>query len=71
MRKIENWIAKCVYKGIELYMSKHRFGFNGHLEMLPMTHAEFEKHLHQVLADDAAESYLEETTPTTHPHFAQ
>lgn len=41
MKFIENYIAKCICKGIELYVSKHRFGFNGMLEMIPMTKEEF------------------------------
>ena len=61
IKKLKNWIAECVCKGIELYVSKHRFGFNGQIEMLPMTHKEFEKHLYKKLTEDAADSYLEET----------
>lgn len=71
MKKIKNFIAECVCKGIELYVSRHRFGFRGMLEMLPMTHKEFEEHIYKKLERDAAKSYLEETTPTTRPHLEQ
>lgn len=71
MEFIENYIAKCICKGIELYVSKHRFGFNGMIEMLPMTNNEFEKHIYKILEKDAAKNYLEETAPTTHPQLPQ
>lgn len=69
-KKIENFLAKCVYKGIELYMRKHRFGFNGMLEMLPLKNEDFEKHLQKQLTKDAAKNYLD-TVPTMHPHEIQ
>lgn len=46
MEKIKKFIAECVCKGIELYVSRHRFGFHGMLEMIPMTKEEFEKHIY-------------------------
>ena len=70
MKKIKNFIAECVCKGIELYVSRHRFGFRGMLEMLPMTHKEFEEHIYKILEHDAAKDYFE-TAPTTHPQFPQ
>lgn len=71
MKKIEKFIARCVCMGIEMYVRNHRFGFNGMLEMLPMTHSEFEKHIYKVLSSEAAKNYLEETAPTTHPQLEQ
>lgn len=71
MEKIKKFIAECVCMGIEIYVSKHRFGFNGTLEMLPMTHEEFEKHIYKILTKDAAKSYLEDTAPTTQPQTPQ
>lgn len=68
---IKNYIAKCVSKGIEIYMKNHRIGFNGMIEMLPMTNEEFEKHIYKILEKDAAKSYLEETAPTTQPQLPQ
>lgn len=57
-KNIENFIAKCVCKGIEMYVSKHRFGFNGMIEMLPLTNQDFEKHLYTQLTEDAAKDYI-------------
>lgn len=71
MESLKNYIAKCVCKGIEMYVNKHRFAFKGMIEMLPMTHEEFEKHVYKVLTKDAAKSYLEDTTPTTQPQLPQ
>lgn len=69
-KQIENFIVKCVCKGIEMYVSQHRFGFNGMLEMLPLTNEDFKKHLSKQLTEEAAKSYLE-TVPTIHPQDVQ
>lgn len=58
---IKKFIAECVCKGIELYVSRHRFGFHGMLEMIPMTKEEFEKHIYDKLTDEGAKEYLEKT----------
>lgn len=53
-----------------MYVSQHRFGFNGMLEMLPLTNEDFKKHLSKQLTEEAAKSYLE-TVPTIHPQDVQ
>lgn len=46
MRKmIKRFIASVVYEGIDEYMKKHRFGIRDYIEVVPMTHDEFGKHL--------------------------
>lgn len=37
---IENFLAKCVCKGIELYMQKYRI-YNSNDELIPMTNEQF------------------------------
>ena len=54
MKKIEQFIINCIYKGIELYMSKHRLAHIGQIETIPMTDAEFEKYLESIFADKKA-----------------
>lgn len=51
MKEIERFIINCVYKGIELYMSKHRLAHIGQIETRPMTDMEFEGHLNSILSD--------------------
>lgn len=51
MKRIENFIIRCVYRGIELYMSKHRLAHIGQIETMPMTDAEFEKYLNSIFPD--------------------
>ncbi len=43
-KKIENFIAKCVCKGIELYMRKYRI-YNSNDELIPMSDKEFREEL--------------------------
>lgn len=41
---IENFLAKCVCKGIELYMRKYRI-YNSNNELIPMSDEQFRKEL--------------------------
>ena len=41
---IENFLAKCVCKGIELYMRKYRID-NSNNELIPMSDEQFRKEL--------------------------
>ena len=43
-KKIENFLAKCVCKGIELYMRKYRI-YNSNDELIPMSDEEFRDEL--------------------------
>ena len=43
-KKIENFLAKCVCKGIELYMRKYRI-YNSNDELVPMSDEEFRDEL--------------------------
>ncbi|MEQ3275841.1 hypothetical protein [Bacteroides thetaiotaomicron] len=43
-KKIENFIAKCVCKGIELYMRKYRI-YNSNEELISMTDEQFKEEL--------------------------
>ena len=45
-RRIENFLAKCVCKGIELYMRKYRL-YKSYYEVIPMTEEEFKKRTHK------------------------
>ncbi|RGN37407.1 hypothetical protein [Bacteroides oleiciplenus] len=56
--KIENFIAKCVCKGIELYMRKYRI-YKSYYEMIPMTEEEFKKELTEKNTEQFCESYFE------------
>ncbi len=63
MKFLEQFIAKCVCKGIEMYVSTHRFGIRRKTEVLPLTHEEFVNFLHDELTEKGAQSYLTATTP--------
>ena len=43
-RRIENFLAKCVCKGIELYMRKYRI-YMSNEELIPMTDEQFKEKL--------------------------
>ena len=43
-KRIENFLAKCVCKGIELYMRKYRI-YNSNNELIPMSDEQFRKEL--------------------------
>lgn len=43
-KRIENFLAKCVCKGIELYMRKNRI-YNSNNELIPMSDKEFREEL--------------------------
>ena len=70
---MKRFIAKCVCAGIELYMSKHRFGITGMIEVRPYTHKQFREHLVKVFQgnEENADNYLSENAPTTAPHSEQ
>lgn len=71
--KIENFIAKCVYKGIQNYINDHRFALNNMVEIMPLQEEQFKKHLYKVFQNnqEAVNNYLSETAPTTQPHLEQ
>ncbi len=72
MKKVKNFIADLVCLGIEKYVSKHRFGLVGTIEMRPMTHEQFMEHLHKVFQnnEERVRNYLD-TAPTTAPQEVQ
>lgn len=57
-KKIENFIAKCVCKGIELYMRKYRL-YKSYYEVIPMTEEEFKKELTNTNTKEFCENYFE------------
>ena len=70
MKIIKKFIAECVCKGIELYVSKYRFGMHGQIEIYPMTHKEFEKYIYETFTTkEAAQEYLEETKQRIQQRF--
>lgn len=66
MKTIKEFIADAVCLGIEKYMKKDRFGLNGMIEIIPMTHEQFRGHLHIVFQnnEERVRNYLD-TAPTT------
>ena len=57
-RKIENIIARCVCKGIEMYMKKYRL-YQSYYEVIPMTEADFKNELAENNTKKFSESYFE------------
>ena len=51
-KKLENFIARCVYKGVVLYMKDHRFGHIGGIETIPMNKEQFEKYIKDFFFND-------------------
>lgn len=72
MKILKNFIAKCVCSGIELYAKKYRFVLNSSIEIIPLQHKDFEKHLMNVFQNnnDCVRAYLEKA-PTTAPQEEQ
>lgn len=56
--RIENLIAKCVCKGIEMYMRKYRL-YKSYYEVIPMTEEEFKNELAENNTKKFSESYFE------------
>ena len=56
-KKIENFIARCVCKGIEMYMKKYRL-YKSYYEILPMSDEEFRKELTEKNTEQFCESYF-------------
>lgn len=68
MKTIKEFIADEVCLGIEKYMRKDRFGLNGMIEIIPMTHEQFREHLHIVFQNNEERvRYYLDTAPTTAP----
>lgn len=65
MKKIENFIINCMYKAIQLYVSKHRFGFNGHIEMFAIPNEKMEDYLLDFFHGnkEAVDEYLARKSP--------
>lgn len=57
-RRIENFLAKCVCKGIELYMRKYRL-YKSYYEVIPMTEEEFKKELINTNTKEFCKNYFE------------
>lgn len=55
---IENFLAKCVCKGIELYMRKYRL-YKSYYEIIPMTDEDFKKELISTNTPEFCDSYFE------------
>lgn len=72
MKTIKDFIADAVCLGIEKYMKKDRFGLNGMIEIIPMTHEQFREHLHIVFQnnEERVRNYLD-TAPITAPQEVQ
>lgn len=72
MKTIKDFIVDAVCLGIEKYMKKDRFGLNGMIEIIPMTHEQFREHLHIVFQnnEERVRNYLD-TAPTTAPQEVQ
>lgn len=56
-KRIENFIAKCVCKGIELYMRKYRI-YNSNDELIPMSDEEFRKEMTEHSKKEFCEYYF-------------
>lgn len=72
MKKIKDFIADIVCLGIEKYVSSHRLGLEGMIEIRPMTHEQFREHLCKVFQnnEERVKNYLD-TAPTTAPQEEQ
>ena len=57
-KKIENFIARCVCKGIEMYMRKYCI-YISHEELIPMSDEEFREELTKSNTDAFCEMYFE------------
>lgn len=57
-KKIENFIARCVCKGIEMYMRKYRL-YKSYYEVIPMTEEDFKNELTENNTEKFSESYFE------------
>lgn len=55
---IENFLAKCVCKGIELYMQKYRI-YNSNDELIPMTNEQFKEELINHKTEKFSKYYFE------------
>lgn len=60
-RRIENFLAKCVCKGIELYMRKYRI-YMSNDELIPMTDEQFKEELINHKTENSANTILSDTT---------
>jgi len=57
-RRIENFLAKCVCKGIELYMRKYRI-YMSNDELIPMTDEQFKEELINHKTEKFSKYYFE------------
>lgn len=55
---IENFLARCVCKGIEIYMKKHRL-YKTYYEVIPMTEEEFKKEIKEKNTEQFCNTYHE------------
>lgn len=56
-RRIENFLAKCVCKGIEMYMRKYRI-YTSHEELIPMSDEEFRKEVIEHTTETFSKKYF-------------
>lgn len=64
MKRIKSFFVECAYLAIKRYAKEHHFALRGTIDVVPMTHEEYRKHLEKVFAgnQECVKDYLD-TTP--------